>query len=286
MFQSMNTSDNSLDPLCIILVKSGAQGGKTLFKYPYDCHKPVNNDSELHCSWRGGNPYKLVISEDILNQREHVEQTNIKHGQLHGMSDETLANLFSVSKELCGSKFELKVNDVRFVGHPVSLERDEQGGSRRTTLTMFHIVIALRADTDYSLVHCYHELSLRLGLILYHEEIRTGFMTQQMKSLIAAHDEVASLPEDQQEHPFSLAAERSHLARDIQTIFNDLCQHGEVRIYINKWVELSFCLPHKVHKRFLPNVLVEPESIFQCLESLRPYHSLLLQVRHESCDHD
>ena len=226
--------------------------------------------------------------QDLLNQREYVEQTNIQHGQLHGMSDETLANLFSVSKDLCGSKFELKVNDVRFVGHPVSLEPDTGGNTepagcavtsrRQTTLTMFHIVFALRADTDYSLVHCYHELSQRLGLILYHEETRVGYMTQQMKSLIAAHDEVATLPEDQQEHPFSLAVERSHLAKDIQTIFNDLCQHGEVRIYINKWVELSFCLPHKVHKRFLPNVLVEPESIFQCLESLRPYHSLLLQV--------
>ena len=108
--------------------------------------------------------------------------------------------------------------------------------------------------------------------------------------------QVANLPEDQQEHPFCLAVERSHLARDIQTIYNDICMAGEVRklsnpvfrlrdqsqvrLYVNKWVELSFCLPHKVHKKHLPNVLVEPESIFQCLESLRPYHSLLLQVNY------
>ena len=150
---------------------------------------------------------------------------------------------------------------------------------KRTTLTMFHIVIALKADTHYSIVHCYHELSMRLGLVLYHEEMRLGYMTQQMKSLIAAHDEVSSLPEDQQEHPYCLAVERSHLARDIQTIYHDLCLNGEVRLYVNKWVELSFCLPHKVHKKHLPNVLVEPESIFQCLETLRPYHSLLLQVK-------
>ena len=86
------------------------------------------------------------------------------------------------------------------------------------------------------------------------------------------------MPEDQQEHPYCLAVERSHLAKDIQTIYHDLCLHGEVRLYINKWVELSFCLPHKVHKRHLPNVLVEPESIYKCLEILRPYHSLLLKV--------
>jgi hypothetical protein len=33
-----------------------------------------------------------------------------------------LANLFAVSSKLCGEKFELKINDVRFVGHPVSMD--------------------------------------------------------------------------------------------------------------------------------------------------------------------
>ena len=50
---------------------------------------------------------------------------------------------------------------------------------------MFHVVLALRADTHYSIVHCYHELSQRLGLILYHEELRVGFMTHQIKTLIS-----------------------------------------------------------------------------------------------------
>jgi hypothetical protein len=32
---------------------------------------------------------------------------------------------------------------------------------------------------------------------------------------------------------------------------------GEVRMYINKWVELSFCLPQKLHKK---QFLVEDEG--------------------------
>ena len=163
---------------------------------------------------------------------------------------------------------------------PVFLEPDASCESlvRKTTITMFHIVFALRAVGNYSIVSCYHELSQRLGLILKHEEQRVGYLTQQMRSLIAAQVEVSSLPEDQQEHHFSLATERSHLARDIQNIYHDLCNTGKVRMYINKWVELSFCLPQKLHKKHFPNILVEPESIFECLESLRPYHSLLLLV--------
>ena len=33
---------------------------------------------------------------------------------------------------------------------------------------------------------------MRLGLVLYHEEHRVGYMTQQMRSLMAAHDEVTN----------------------------------------------------------------------------------------------
>lgn len=223
----------------------------------------------------------MVISEDLLNHRADVEPSNIKDCQLTGFSDETLANIFAVSKSLCGSKFELKLNDVRFVGHPISLDEPDDNVekvSRRTTLTMFHIVFALRAQCNYSIIPCYHELSQRLGLILRHEEERVGYLTQQMRCLMDAQDEVGRLPEaeQQQEHQLSLAIERSHLARDIQTIYKDLCTSGEVRLYINKWVELSFCLPQKLHKRHFPGILVEPESIYECLEALRPYHCLLL----------
>ena len=73
-----------------------------------------------------------------------------------------------------------------------------------------------------------------------------------MRCLMDAQDEVSRLPEadkyfcsfqvgrlpeseQQQEHQLSLAIERSHLARDIQTIYKDLCTSGEVRLYINKY---------------------------------------------------
>ena len=44
----MMEDSNSLDPLCIILVKQGAHGGKLLFRYPFNSHpshptSPNNN---------------------------------------------------------------------------------------------------------------------------------------------------------------------------------------------------------------------------------------------------
>ena len=101
---------------------------------------------------------------------------------------------------------------------------------------MFHIVFALRAQCNYSIIPCYHELSERLGVILKREEERVGYLTQQMRCLMDIQDEVGRLPEveQQQDYQLSLALERSHLARDIQTIYKDLCTSGEVRLYINK----------------------------------------------------
>ena len=220
--------------------------GKTIFKLVQDCkyllllrypHSTVVPPTPTHTPARR-NPYSMIISEDLLNHRADVEPSNIKDCQLTGFSDETLANIFAVSKSLCGSKFELKLNDVRFVGHPISLEPDEnvEKDPRRTPLTMFHVVFALRAQCNYSIIPCYHELSERLGVILKREEERVGYLTQQMRCLMDIQDEVGRLPEveQQQDYQLSLALERSHLARDIQTIYKDLCTSGEVRLYINK----------------------------------------------------
>lgn len=263
-------SDDVMAPLCIILAKGGAHGGKILFKYPY---LTPSHQGEPHMTRK--TPYALTISEDLLNQRSKVESTNIENGSLVGFKDETLANMFAVSKALCGRKFELKFNDVRFVGHPLSLDGNE---SKRSPITMFHVVFALKALAPYSVVECYHELSQRLGLAVMHEEKRVGYLSSQTKCLISAQDEVAAFAEAEQEHPFSLAVDRSELARDIKQIHEELCSTGIVNRYINKWVEVAFCLPQKVHRRNFPNLMVEPESIFQCLEALRPYHALLLRV--------
>ena len=51
------------------------------------------------------------------------------NGTLVGISDRILGNLLAVKQELCGGKFELKVNDVVFVGHPKLLVDHGAGGA-------------------------------------------------------------------------------------------------------------------------------------------------------------
>ena len=86
-----------------------------------------------------------------------------------------LSNLFAVHPKLCDEKFELKINDVRFVGHPVSLEV-KPGEARnfardiKSQMTMFQVVFALKAMADYSIVELFHDLSQNIGVAIKYEE--------------------------------------------------------------------------------------------------------------------
>ncbi|KFQ12339.1 Nitrogen permease regulator 3-like, partial [Leptosomus discolor] len=53
-----------------------------------------------------------------------------------------------------------------------------------------------------------------------------------------------------------------------------LCTTGVVRLHINNWLEVSFCLPHKIH--YVATNFIPPEAIERSLKSIRPYHALLL----------
>ncbi|XP_041603232.1 GATOR complex protein NPRL3 isoform X4 [Vulpes lagopus] len=53
-----------------------------------------------------------------------------------------------------------------------------------------------------------------------------------------------------------------------------LCTSGVVRLHINSWLEVSFCLPHKIH--YAASSLIPPEAIERSLKAIRPYHALLL----------
>ena len=251
---------SGIDPLCIILVKSGAHGGRLLVRYPYSdtaCQEVTTTRT---------NPYSLVApTDDLLVISEGGCRSNIRNGQLYGFSDETLVNILAVSNCLCDAKFELKVNDVRFVGHPLVLDQP----STKTTISMFHLVFAIPASASYSLILCYHDFSKIISLALRHEEYRVGYLSQQAASLLGARDEVES-----EWYDTGLAS--SQLAQEIQRIHHQLCREGEVRQYINKWVEVSFCLPQKLHCKYFPDILATPELIYQCLENMKPYHALIL----------
>ncbi|XP_046742750.1 GATOR complex protein NPRL3 isoform X1 [Diprion similis] len=263
-----------INPLSVILVKSDSKGDRMLFRYPHAAN--LERDSKQFTKRK--NPYALTISEDLL-QSSPFPTSNISNGNLTGLSDEVLSTLFAVKPELCELKFELKVNNVRFVGHPTLLP--SRGLKDVNSSMLFNIVFALQAQANHSVVKCYYDLSKRLGIALRHEEKRCGFLTDEIKVMVSTHDEVAARSEEESESdesPYELILQRSSLARDLKSVFNSLSTSGVINIMVNKWIQVSFCLPQKVHQSHKKGFIMNPEIIDRCLESLRPYHGLLLLI--------
>lgn len=288
----------TMKPLNIFFVKSDSKGDRLLFRYPFT--KDVKDGNKQKRSGRH-NPYAVTSTEDLL-QSPQPQTSNICEGQLSGLTDQMLSTLFAVKAELCNRKFELKVNDVRFVGHPTLLPyRSNKDDSSRNVL--INIVFALQASASHSVVKCYYDLSKRLGKALRHEEKRCCYLTEEMKIMLAAHDEVSALDtentgDDEDENSrysassttfsldgdklpksaFQLILQRSSLARSMKSVFEELCSTGIVQVRINKWVLLSFCLPHKAHQIQTIGLVLQPEIIDKCLRKLKPYHGILLMV--------
>lgn len=149
-----------VNPLSIILVKSDSKGDRLLFRYPYNDHNQPQHRQKLYYHHTNKNPTKCYSGqqqsphnhdqpklsrhrnpyaaredgtgsgghgpEDIL-QSPPPQTSNIIDGQLCGFTDEVLSTLFAVKPELCNRKFELKVNDVRFVAHPTLMQQSLLG---------------------------------------------------------------------------------------------------------------------------------------------------------------
>ncbi|GLV44413.1 Nitrogen permease regulator-like 3 [Carabus blaptoides fortunei] len=221
------------------------------------------------------NPLNIILVKSDSKDTEDLLQSppppisNIHKGQLTGFKDEVLSTLFAVKPDLCNRKFELKVNDVRFVGHPTLLPF--RGNAQEDPcLLLINIVFALQALANHSVVKCYYDLSKRLGTTLRYEEMRCGYVSEQTQLMTTTHDD--AIPET----AFQIILAKCSLARNLKDVYDELCTSGLVNVRINRWIPLSFCLPQKAHQWHLRGKIVEPEDINKCLNAIRPYHGLLL----------
>ncbi|XP_065415939.1 GATOR1 complex protein NPRL3 isoform X11 [Chrysemys picta bellii] len=234
----------STSPISVILVSSGSRGNKLLFRFPFQ-------RGPEHPAAQAGKP----------RSRYAVNSTNDNTEDQDGdsrFSDVILATILATKSDMCGKKFELKIDNVRFVGHPTLLQH------------------ALgQANADPSVINCLHNLSRRIAIVLQHEERRCQYLTREAKLILAIQDEVSAMSETEgPQSPFHHILPKCKLARDLKEAYDSLCTTGVVRLHINNWLEVSFCLPHKIH--YVATSFIPPEAIERSLKAIRPYHALLL----------
>ena len=93
---------------------------------------------------------------------------------------------------------------------------------------------------------------------------------------MAIQDEVSGMPEDCHQSQFGVVLSKSKLAKDLKLIFDELCTTGIINVYINKWINVSFCLPHKVHENEEGQLRIDPGLLSTYVSRIRPYHTILL----------
>ncbi|XP_040295663.1 GATOR complex protein NPRL3 isoform X2 [Bufo bufo] len=269
-------------PISVILVSSGSRGNKLLFRYPFQRNPEAQS---LHTS----NPRSCYALNNTGDNTEDPDGDSKEpcpptdEQLVAGFSDVILATILATKSDMCGKKFELKIDNVRFVGHPTLLQHapcqvsktDPSPKREMPTMILFNVVFALRANADPSVINCLHNLSRRIAIVLQHEERRCQYLTREAKLILAIQDEVSAMSENEgPQSPFHHILPKCKLARDLKEAYDSLCTTGVVRLHINNWLEVSFCLPHKIHcvgANFIP-----PEAIERSLKSIRPYHALLL----------
>lgn len=274
------------NPLGVFLVKSSSSGNHLLFRYPFQQgpheRRPSGPEQGVEPT---PEPAQRVVAPALAQRALPATKDPQVSNIIHEFSDRVLTDLFAVQTDLCEQKFEVKINNIRFVGHPINLSElgtFAQANERdRTDLQTVNIVFALRANATHDIVNCYHECSHRISLALKFEESRTGYLSQETKSMLAFLDEETGQTDFQQIMQTNL------LASTLKKVYDDLIAKGSTHFTINHWVSVSFCLPQKVHLMLLQHSHsqcppIGPDLITKCLENLRPYHALLLLVDHES----
>ena len=182
-----------LNPVAVLLVTSGTRGNRVLFRYPYlqETEPEANKKQAIIIKDVKKNPYAISIAENLQDGKKTmpVFSSFIKDGVLFGFSNETLANFLNVKSELCGKKFSVQIDDVRFVGYPMSLshlprnQQSQQNTSRQHNILAVNVVFVLRANLPESVSTCYQELAQQISVAIAYEENRCEYLTKEAKVL-------------------------------------------------------------------------------------------------------
>lgn len=117
--------------LAVLIVAKSSLGAQLVYAYPPDprsvprTHKPVYSASKRQRALYQA----YASSSDSDSGSDSTDDDGLDHGpdskHFLGFPDTVLASLLSPSRELCDQPFELVVDHLAFVGHPVWLGDDD-----------------------------------------------------------------------------------------------------------------------------------------------------------------
>lgn len=168
-----------------------------------------------------------------------------------GFDLEMLAAILSPKREQCHHKFELVIDDLAFLGHPVYFERDERHTEDAQSLTEFNLVMVIdRPDslpalpgTDTTIwTHLYYTLLFKITAVLYAEQLRSAYVSEETAALLALRDECLQHGSWFQDY-LDAALARSSLARVLREVQRAIAHNRDTVVRVNEVVDLHLQLP-------------------------------------------
>ncbi|VDD94137.1 unnamed protein product [Enterobius vermicularis] len=284
-------------PLSLLFVTLSENHEQISFAYPFQSSKAVNcgNILQIDCSSlqkpisnfyalrdeknkgyfiiSGLNPDTCFLR--VLEDPLRCEAIN-RLDSISPLEPEILAHLLS-GKGATDLPFELKIDNLRYVGYPKMVTVPRERAPR-----IFNVVFVVSVNMPADLVTSYEELSQKIAVAIDSEQTRCNYLNTHMSIMLDAHDTLDRLQSSDSSHSRNYEAECFHeillnstLAADLCNIFIDISDHGLVSVFLNKVVEIGFCLMERcmVQAGLAPKTSKQIEAQIRWI---RPYHAIFL----------
>jgi hypothetical protein len=232
-----------------LLVTNSSRGYHLVFKYPLNpsIGKKIESLSAL--------------TADLDNEMESCFlDNNSSRCDLNtylGLDTQLLANILSPKASLCNKEFQLCIDELIFIGHPVLLNPSQKPSDKRQKLSMFNLVFVFHQQNlpgkDF-----YKNIIWRLSMAMKFEQERSSYIGKQAEIIIGYKEEMG---ESLGQYQLLVdLMERSSLAQNLANVFQGIYEGKMVHIILNNQIDICLSLP--------PKEPLSPTAIF-------PYQSLL-----------
>uniref|UniRef100_A0A5S6QWT1 GATOR complex protein NPRL3 n=1 Tax=Trichuris muris TaxID=70415 RepID=A0A5S6QWT1_TRIMR len=266
---------NPVVPLCVFLVVKCTNDDRMLFMYPFFREERMRSASGKALK----SPCALRHTDNTWKQKSF--HGLIENDQLNLLDDSLMSFLFTVKPEMCNQSILVKINDVRFVGYPVSHDSSScsvsNGPADPVNILRYNIVFAIRAEAPRKIVESFVTLAKEFALAIQHEEHRCGYLTSQVKIMLDCFETVQGHRDhDGGNCVYDAVLKKSNLAQTLKQAFVDLLRTGTVSLCVNGCIEVSWNV-HQRYSRCLTKPLFRDEvPAAHDGMIIKPYHAVLL----------
>ncbi|XP_065318961.1 GATOR1 complex protein NPRL3-like [Gordionus sp. m RMFG-2023] len=254
----------------IFFAVSGSRGDRILFKYPYFS---LNNyyyddiDNDYHAI-----EYEEISSIILKSRYRRLHDYNSSKTN-HKFIDLLLATFLCVKSESYFKLFEVKIDDVNYVGYPFLLKIEMP----ENKIQSFNIVFAFKTFENTKktfLSNNYQMISKNLAIILQNKQFENEYLTNNIRKMFHIIDEYSVIKDCEKLeniNPYKIMLDQNvNICIVIKDIYENLCKDKCFNIkientFFNLYIPLNIKLANSYDTAQLP-----------CDNLIKPFHSILL----------